>query len=159
MLPIYRVLILTKPLQIQAHPPVHLPHINTNIILYNIHLPSYPPPSLNIIPPLRKHPHQTPRTNAHGSRKRLSPSRRPKHEPLRSKVRKRNYIRPDGELVERRLVDVVSGVEPDHGGEERPRPECAARKPGYVVGFARGRVEGGGVVDTRGVGESAVSLD
>lgn len=74
-------------------------------------------------------------------------------------MRKRNGVRPDGELVECWLVDVVRGVEPDDAREERPGPECAAREPGDVVRFARWRVERGRVVDARGVGEGAVGLD
>jgi hypothetical protein len=74
-------------------------------------------------------------------------------------VRKRNGVRPDGELVERRLVDVVRGVEPDYAREERPGPECAAREPCDVVWFARWRVERRWVVDARGVCEGAVGLD
>jgi hypothetical protein len=120
----------------------------------------HPPPSrLHIIPPLCKHPQQTPRANAHRARKGLPPPRRAEHKPLRRKVRKRNGIRPDSELVERRLVDVVRGVEPDYAREERPGPERARREPGDVVGFARWRVECGWVVDARGVREGAVGLD
>lgn len=123
------------------------------------HCPPPPPSRLHIITPLRKHPHQTPRANAHRARKRLPPPRRAENKPLRRKVRKRNGIRPDSELVERRLVDVVRGVEPDYAGEERPGPECARREPGDVVGFACWRVECGWVVDARGIGEGAVGLD
>lgn len=74
-------------------------------------------------------------------------------------MRKCNGVRPDSELVERRLVDVVGSVEPDYARQKRPRPECAAREPGDMVGFARRGVERCGVVDARGVGEGAVGLD
>ena len=125
--------------------------------------PTSPSPALthlsHIISPLTKHPHQTPCTHNHRPSQRLPPPRRAEHKPLRRKVRKRNGIRPDSELVERRLVDVVRGVEPDYAREERPGPERARREPGDVVGFARWRVECGWVVDARGVREGAVGLD
>lgn len=74
-------------------------------------------------------------------------------------MRKRNHVRPDGQLVERRLVDVIRGVEANHACEEGPGAEGARRQPGYVRGLFDGRVDGGGVVDARGVGEGAVGLD
>lgn len=74
-------------------------------------------------------------------------------------MRKRNHVRPDGQLVERRLVDVIRRVEANHACEEGPGAKGARRQPGYVPGLFDGRVDGGGVIDARGVGEGAVGLD
>lgn len=74
-------------------------------------------------------------------------------------MRKRHNIRPDRQLVERRLVDVVRGIEPDHARQERPGSERARREPCYVRGLLDGWVDGGGVVDARRVAECRVGLD
>ena len=67
-------------------------------------------------------------------------------------MRKRNDIRPNRELIKRRVIDVVGGVKPDYGGEECPGAECAAAEPGYVRGLLDGRIDGSWVVDAGGVG-------
>lgn len=74
-------------------------------------------------------------------------------------MRKRHDIRPDCQLVEGRLVDVVRGIESDHTRQERPGSERARREPGYVCGLLDGRVDGGGIVDARRVAECRVGLD
>lgn len=132
------------------------PPSSHHIILPLYHLPSL---HLNIISPLAEHPHQTRRTHNHRPRKRLSPPRSPKHKPLARKVRKRDHIRPDCQLVERWFVDVVSGVETDHAGQERPCSERAAGEPGDVRGLFDGGIDRGGVVDARSVCQSRVGLD
>jgi hypothetical protein len=133
------------------HPsnPTLLPYPSFPILTHLFH----------IIPPLTNHPHQTPRTHKYRPRKWLPPPRCAKHKPLARKVRKRNHIRPNRQLVERRLVDVIRRVEADHACEEGPGAKGARRQPGYVRGLLDGRVDGGGVVDARGVGEGAVGLD
>lgn len=122
-------------------------------------LPPCPSNLPHIKSPLTNHPHQTPRAHDNRPSKRLPPPRSPKDKPLAREMRKSDHIRPDSELVERRLVDVVCSVEPDHAGEESPGAEGARREPGNVCGLLHGRVDRGRVVDTRGVCECAVGLD
>jgi hypothetical protein len=74
-------------------------------------------------------------------------------------MRKCNHVRPDSQLVERRVVNVVRGVEAHCAGEESPGAECAAGQPGYVRGLLERRVAGGGVVEARGVAQGGVGLD
>lgn len=130
------------------------PSTHTSTSLPPLPLPDPSPSlySLHIKPPLQKHPDQTPRAHNHGPRKRLPPPRRPKNKPLAPKMRKRNHIRPDSELVERGVIDIVRSVEANHRRQERPGAERTAREPGYVRGLLDGRVGGGGVVHARGVG-------
>lgn len=63
--------------------------------------------SLHIIPPLHRHPHQTPRRDNHRPRKRRSPPRSLEVEPLAHEMRESNHIRPIRKLVDLRVVDVI----------------------------------------------------
>jgi hypothetical protein len=110
------------------------------------------PSSLNVIPPLTKHPHQAPCTHNHRPRKRLPPSRRLKDKPLAPKVRKCNDIRPNRKLIKRRIVDIVGRIKTYDRCEECPGTECARAEPGYMRRLLDWWVHGGWVVDARGVG-------
>ena len=126
----------------------------------SLHHPTPQPLSrLNIVPPLRNHPNKTPRRHKHRPRKRLPPPRRPEDKPLAAKVRKRNDIRPNRELVERGLIDVVRSIEPYNRRQERPGPERPARQPGYVRGLLDRRVDRRWVVQARRVRQRRVGLD
>ena len=105
------------------------------------------PLSLNVIPPLTKHPHQATRTHNHRPRKWFSPSCRFKDKPLAPKVRKRNDICPNRKLIKRWIIDIIGRIKTYDRCEERPGAECARAKPGYVRRLLDRRVHGGWVVD------------
>jgi hypothetical protein len=68
-------------------------------------------------------------------------------------------IAPHRQLVKRRIVDVIGGVEAHHSRQKGPGPERAAGERGYVFWGCGGRVDGCGVVDTRGEVQGCVGLD
>jgi hypothetical protein len=67
---------------------------------------------LHIVVPLQEHPYQACTSYDNRPSKRLSPARRPKDEPFAREVSKGHDICPESQLVERRVIDVVRGIEP-----------------------------------------------
>ena len=78
---------------------------------------------LNIIAPLTEHPNQTPRRNERRPRQTPPPRRSLKKHPLAHEMDPCDGIRPNRELVDLGIGDVVGGVETDNGRDDGPGTE------------------------------------
>jgi hypothetical protein len=118
-----------------------------------------PSSSLNIVPPLQKHPDKRHISNDNGPSQRLSPPRRLENEPFRYEMPPRDRITPHRELVHRRVMDVVSGIQPYHRRQKRPGAKRSTREGRDMFRCRGRRVDRRGIVHARCEVERRVGLD
>lgn len=80
--------------------------------------------SPHIITPLTQHPNRSNRTNSHRRPQTLPPLRAPKNQPLTKEMRESDSVRPETNLVNLRIGDVVRGVHAHDTAESGPGSKC-----------------------------------
>lgn len=128
----------------RPQPLVLNPYIYPKTLIASLHIPT----------PLRNHPHQT-HTGHRNRRPKPGPHpRRTKTQPLARKVRKREGIRPQSQLIDQRIGDVIRRVEAYDRRQECPGAERARRERCHW-GRGRGRGRGRGCGRRNGAGVDA----
>lgn len=98
-----------------------------------------PPPSdsPHVVRVLQRHPHTSP--NPCRQRERMLPAQlqRLEDKDLADKMRRRQHMREQAELVQHGVVDAVCAVDANHAGQKGIHPKQARREWCYLVGGRR----------------------
>jgi hypothetical protein len=79
----------------------------------------------NVVVPLRPHPGHGAHADNSWPSEAFAPFCRPKHQPFRVEVEKGNGVCRKGYLIDLRVGDVVSRIQADDGGQQRPSSKDA----------------------------------